>query len=176
LHPGGVDGEIAEVLAALEGRQSAPRTPGVTSAIAALAPRPDAPALRVDIAAAGLLLAIAEAVRPRAARVPTPLRAQVLVARDYLDEHFAEDVDLATLARVASVSPFHLARAFRAEVGIPPHAYLVERRLDRAAALLGSGDGTVTQVAMAVGFRSPAHFAKRFRRRFGTSPSAFRAD
>jgi AraC-like DNA-binding protein len=104
------------------------------------------------------------------------LRAQVLVARDYLDEHFAEDVDLATLARVASVSPFHLARAFRAEVGIPPHAYLVERRLDRAAALLGSGDGTVTQVAMAVGFRSPAHFAKRFRRRFGTSPSAFRAD
>ena len=93
-------------------------------------------------------------------------------ARRFLDERFAEPIDLALLAKRAHVSPFHFHRLFREQVGVPPHRYLVERRLARAAELLRSGL-TAAEAGAATGYASPSHFATAFRRRFGVSPSKF---
>lgn len=110
--------------------------------------------------------------------VTRPMRSDtrelVRRARTYLDEHLADDVSLAILANAVALSPFHLARSFRREFGTSPHAYLVERRLERAAELLTTTVLSVSQVSHRVGFGSPAHFARTFRRRFGVPPTVYR--
>jgi AraC-like DNA-binding protein len=78
---------------------------------------------------------------------PPPVRpvraapAHVRLAREYLDAHAAERVSLADLARVAGLRPLYLVRAFRAAVGLPPHAYLTQTRVRWAKRLLGAGAG-----------------------------------
>jgi AraC-like DNA-binding protein len=102
------------------------------------------------------------------------IRDRVGAARAYLDDHLAEDVDLATLGRLVALSPFHLARCFRREFGLGPHAYLADARLERAAQLLATTRLPVASIAHRVGWRSPSHFAGRFRKRFGMPPGAYR--
>lgn len=97
----------------------------------------------------------------------------VSAARTYLDERYAQDVSLDEVARSVHVSPFHLHRLFRDEVGVPPHEYVTRLRIRRACELLASG-ASVTETATAVGFGSPGHFATVFRRRLGVSPSSYR--
>ncbi len=125
-------------------------------------------ALRLDLLALDLLLEL-HAVRPRP---PRRHGEAIAAARTYLDERFAEPVSLALLARGAHVSPFHFHRLFREQVGVPPHRYLVERRLDRAAELLRGGMAAAA-AGRAVGYESASHFSTAFRRRFGVSPSKF---
>ena len=169
----------AELLDQVFSRQAVRCTPAMARMQAALAaPASDEPfaSLRTDVLSMELLLELARAER----RAPAPralhpdVRERVVRAREYLDEHLSEDVSLSSLAREVALSPFHLSRLFRLEVGESPHRYLVGRRLDRAAHLLVSTPMTVTQVSDRVGFGSPAHFAQSFRRRFGVPPSAYR--
>jgi AraC-like DNA-binding protein len=127
-------------------------------------------ALRVDCLALELLLDLRDE-RPRLRRGGRH-EAAIDEARRFLDEEFAGPIDLALLARRAHVSPFHFHRLFRERVGVPPHRYLVERRLERAAELLRAGLGAAAAGA-AVGYASPGHFAAAFRRRFGVPPSKF---
>jgi AraC-like DNA-binding protein len=133
--------------------------------------------LRTDVLSVELLIELA-GIAPGANVARTTIRPdtreRVVRARGYLDEHLSDDVDLRTLAREVALSPFHLARSFRQEVGESPHRYLVRRRLNRAAELLVSTPLTVTQVCDRVGFGSPAHFSQSFRRRFGVPPSVYR--
>jgi len=77
---------------------------------------------------------------------------------------------LASLAAGAGMSPFHFARVFRALVGVPPHRFLRNVRLDRALAMLREG-ASVTTTCYAVGFNNLSHFIRSFRRRFGSPPS-----
>ena len=91
-----------------------------------------------------------------------------------IDTHLDRDLTLDELAREACLSPFHFARAFKAATGESPHRYLLQRRLDRAKALLGAGNLTMTEVALACGFASAAHFATSFKRANGVTPSVFR--
>lgn len=93
----------------------------------------------------------------------------------YIDDHMAERIDLAALAKVARMSPYHFARAFKHSSGLSPHGYVTERRLQRALVLLRSGPMGVTETALACGFASSSHFAARFGRRFGFNPSALQA-
>ncbi len=169
----------SELLDHVFSRQAVHCTPEIARLRAALvAPASDEPfaSLRTDVLSMELLLELARADR----RAPAPrvlhpdVRERVVRAREYLDEHLSEDVSLSTLAREVALSPFHLSRLFRQEVGESPHRYLVRRRLDRAARLLISTPLTVTQVSDRVGFGSPAHFAQSFRRRFGVPPSVYR--
>lgn len=170
--------ELAPLVERLRSIQAVPRTREIARVAGALERATAAvhPALRLDVLTIELLLAIGDADL-RTAR-PSSVRAdildRVLLARDYLDAHAHEDVRLADLARHAALSPFYLARVFRQVVGTSPHAYLLQRRLDLAAAMLRRGDRSVTQVAFDVGFSSPSHFAKRFRERFGVPPNRFR--
>jgi AraC-like DNA-binding protein len=83
-------------------------------------------------------------------------------------------LSLTALARAAGCSPFHLARTFRREVGIPVHQYRLRLRLALALDRLASGEDNLSALALDLGFSSHSHFATLFRRTFGAPPSAFR--
>jgi AraC-like DNA-binding protein len=99
---------------------------------------------------------------------------RVDAARQSMDERYAANHSLTRLARDAGMSPYHFARVFRELAGIPPHQYLLRRRLRAAAAMLLEG-APITETCFAVGFRSLSHFIHTFRRAFGVAPSRFRS-
>ena len=94
-------------------------------------------------------------------------------ARDHADRHFAEPLDLAQLAAVAALSPWHFQRLFTATYGMSPAAHLSRRRVERAQDLLRSSNLTVTEVCHLVGFTSLGSFSSRFRELVGVTPSAY---
>jgi AraC-like DNA-binding protein len=93
-------------------------------------------------------------------------------AREYIHSHFADDVSLRELAKVAGLSSFHLARSFEREVGQPPHAYLDLVRIRQARALLDAGAG-IADAASAVGYADQSHLTHRFKRLLGITPGQF---
>jgi AraC family transcriptional regulator len=93
---------------------------------------------------------------------------------DYVDAHLAEPLRIADLAALVGVSPGYLHRAFRATAGRTPLAFIQERRIQRAAQYLHRGDATLMEIALRVGFASPSHFTRTFRRVTGVNPSKFR--
>ena len=93
-------------------------------------------------------------------------------ARRYLEERWAEPVALAELAAVARLSRFELARTFRAQVGLPPHAFQLDLRVARARALLGAGEAPAA-VAAACGFYDQAHLGRVFKRAVGVPPARY---
>ncbi len=93
---------------------------------------------------------------------------------DYVEAHLAEDIRLVEMAAVAHLSPTHFARAFKAETGSTPHAYLIERRIARSRGLLGGSDVPLSQIAYSCGFANQSHFTTLFRQHTGVTPAAFR--
>ena len=79
------------------------------------------------------------------------------------------------LARAARLSPAHFSREFRRAFGESPHAYVLTRRLERAAALLRATDASVVDICFSVGLRSVGSFTTSFTRTYGLSPTAYRA-
>jgi AraC-like DNA-binding protein len=92
----------------------------------------------------------------------------------YLDAHYADNVELSTLADVARVSRFHLIRAFRKHTGLTPHAWLADRRVKAARAQLAAGK-TPGEVAASCGFADQSHLTRAFKARVGVTPGRFRA-
>ncbi len=101
--------------------------------------------------------------------------ARLRHARDQMDREYATPLDVAVLARTALMSPAHFSRQFRAAYGETPYAYLMTRRIERAKALLRSGDLSVTEVCLAVGCTSLGSFSARFTELVGQTPTAYRA-
>jgi AraC family transcriptional regulator len=99
-------------------------------------------------------------------------RVQPVLA--YAATHLDEDVSLATLARQAGLSPFHLQRVFSDSVGETPKQLTLRLRLGRAAVMLLTRDDSILDVALACGFQSHETFIRAFRRRFEITPSAYR--
>jgi AraC-like DNA-binding protein len=93
-------------------------------------------------------------------------------ARRYLDEHLAEGVSLAELAAHVALSPYHLLRAFRAETGLPPHAYLDNARIRQAERLIAAGR-PLADVSAETGFSSQSHLTRRFRQIIGVTPGEY---
>lgn len=98
-------------------------------------------------------------------------RGAVKRVKDCLKSRYAENVTLEELARVANLSPFHLIRVFRKEVGLPPHAYQTRLRLNHAKALLAQA-ATIGEAALNAGFCDQSHFTNHFRKVFGYPPGA----
>ncbi|WP_229709157.1 AraC family transcriptional regulator [Silvimonas iriomotensis] len=94
---------------------------------------------------------------------------------EYIDSHLDATLTLGELASQVALSEFHFARAFRDSFGMPPHAWLTMRRLDRARQLLRHNDLPLVDVAAACGFADASHFSNRFRAVLGASPSQYRA-
>lgn len=86
----------------------------------------------------------------------------------------ADQPTLDALARELGTHPSHLVRVFRREYGLPPHRYLVGRRVDRARRLLLEGL-PIADVAAAAGFHDQSHLTRHFRALLGTTPGAFRS-
>lgn len=99
-------------------------------------------------------------------------RAAINRVRDYLTEHFAENVSLEQMAEVARLSPFHLSRVFSKEFGLPPHAYQTQIRVTRAQSLLRQGK-SISQTAFDVGFVDQSHFTRHFRRLVAVTPGHY---
>jgi AraC-like DNA-binding protein len=112
---------------------------------------------------------------PAQREVPLDLLPRLRIARDHVDAHFAEALDLDRLAAVAGVSKYHFARSFEAAYGEPPMRYLTRRRIERAQDLLRSANLTITEICMIVGYASLGSFSARFTELVGESPSAYRA-
>ncbi len=120
-----------------------------------------------------LVTLIARHATPRAVlRPPGRERAAVRKARAYIATHYSDDLSLSDLARLGGLSPFYFARVFRAEVGLPPHAYLESVRIGAAQGLLARGV-PLAAVAQATGFADQSHFTRRFRRTIGVPPGQY---
>lgn len=99
-------------------------------------------------------------------------RKAVRQARRYIDEYFAQGISLTQLAEHVSLSPYHLLRVFRAEVGMPPHAYLESVRIRQAQRLIEAGK-PLAEVGLEVGFSSQSHLTHRFRQIIGVTPGQY---
>jgi AraC-like DNA-binding protein len=108
-----------------------------------------------------------------AVRVPGDVLIHLRRARDQIDRHFAEPLDLESLARTAGISKFHFHRMFSAAYGRTPAAYLSERRVERAQDLLRATNLSVTEVCHGVGFISLGSFSSRFKKIVGETPREF---
>jgi AraC-like DNA-binding protein len=99
----------------------------------------------------------------------------LLRAKDLADARYFEPLGVDDLARAAGLSRAHFSREFRRAFGESPHAYLLTRRLERAAALLRTTDRSVANICHAVGLESVGSFTTTFTRTYGVSPTAYRA-
>jgi AraC-like DNA-binding protein len=109
----------------------------------------------------------------REPRLPESGAAPVRRAREYLEAHFAENISLAFLSRVAGLSSFHLNREFRRAYGLPPHAFQTQLRVARARKLLREGFSPAT-AAVETGFTDQSHLHRHFTRVVGVTPAVFR--
>src|SRR5213593_5271642 len=104
-----------------------------------------------------------------------PPARHLLRAKDLADARYFEPLGVDDLASAAGLSRAHFSRAFRGAFGESPHAYLLTRRLERAAALLRTTDRSVADICFSVGLRSVGSFTTSFGRKFGVSPTQYRA-
>ena len=103
-----------------------------------------------------------------------PPARHLLRAKDLADARYFEPLGVADMASAAGLSRAHFSREFRAAFGESPHAYLLTRRLERAATLLRTTDRSVADVCFSVGLQSVGSFTTSFTRTYGTSPQAYR--
>jgi AraC-like DNA-binding protein len=114
----------------------------------------------------------------RHARIPAGMlegREPQAVARakELLSAQLADPPSLEALAAAVGLSPFHFARVFRRATGLPPHTWLMQRRVEQARALLKSGC-TPLAVAMQLGFADQSHLSRQFKQTYGIGPGAYR--
>jgi len=103
-----------------------------------------------------------------------PSVRHLLRARDLADARYKDPLGVDDLARAAGLSRAHFSREFRRAFGESPHAYLLTRRLERAAALLRTTDRSVADICFAVGLQSVGSFTTSFTRTYGLSPTVYR--
>jgi AraC-like DNA-binding protein len=96
----------------------------------------------------------------------------VSTIRNFLDEHYDRRVSLAELARIVELNPVYLVRSFRQHVGLPPHAYQRQTRLNRACRMLQLG-APASEVAYAVGFADQSHLTRVFKQLLGVAPAQY---
>ena len=104
-----------------------------------------------------------------------PPARHLLRAKDLADARYFDALTVADLARAAGLSQAHFSREFRRAFGETPHAYLLTRRLERAASLLRNTDRSVLEICLAIGLQSVGSFTTTFTRVYGMPPTAYRA-
>jgi AraC family transcriptional regulator len=101
-------------------------------------------------------------------------REKLRVVVEYVEEHLDASLTLERIAAVAHLSPYHFARQFKATTGLPPHQYVVARRVERAQQLLRQGDLSLAEVAACAGFSDQSQLSQNFKRVVGVTPGQFR--
>jgi AraC family transcriptional regulator len=112
---------------------------------------------------------------PERGRDGTLPRGRLRAVIEYIEEHLDACPTLEQMAAVARLSPYHFARQFKAATGLPPHQYVIARRVERARELLqGDGDLSLAEVTAHVGFSDQSQFSHHFKRLVGVTPGQFR--
>ncbi|MGE0214846.1 helix-turn-helix domain-containing protein [Mycolicibacterium sp.] len=113
--------------------------------------------------------------RLRAPRRPGALSAvQARQVGDYIEANLASELTLESLARIAGMSQYHFARLFKKRFGLPPHAYVQTRRIERARQLVRHSDMPLKEIVGATGFCDQSHMTKSFKRAYDTTPAELR--
>jgi transcriptional regulator GlxA family with amidase domain len=102
------------------------------------------------------------------------LLRRLLRAKDRMDAASHEEWPVGRLACVSGASEAHFARSFKEAFGVPPHRYLLTRRIERATALLRDSDLSITEIAFQTGWNSLGTFGRTFRDVTGENPGAIR--
>lgn len=110
--------------------------------------------------------------KPAGERLPDEEWSAQIAA--YVDRHYMEDIDLATLAEICHGSPYHLHRTFKKITGLTPLAYLQQTRMHHAARLLADTDSPISRIGELVGIRNTPYFITLFKKMNGLTPAAFR--
>ncbi|MGJ7505950.1 helix-turn-helix domain-containing protein [Variovorax sp. GT1P44] len=119
---------------------------------------------------AGVNAARKRGASPRGGIAPSALQR----VRAHIDQNLCEHIDVAQLAAMTGLSACHFSRAFKQSVGVPPHRYVLSRRVQAAAALVRSTDRPMSDIALEVGFSDQSHFTRVFTAHMGASPRRFR--
>jgi AraC family transcriptional regulator len=101
--------------------------------------------------------------------------AQLRRVTEFIDGNLTRALPLSELSAEAHMSQYHFARLFKESTGLPPHRFVVQRRIERARMLLLDGHLSIDAIARAVGFRTRSHFSMVFHRHTGTPPTVYRA-
>lgn len=109
--------------------------------------------------------------RPNLSPGPAAPRA-VNLARETLEADFTENISLKDLSVVADLSPYHLLRQFKRSFGLPPHAYLIQKRINLARDLMAQGM-PIAQAALETGFIDQSHLTRHFKRTLGITPGQY---
>jgi AraC family transcriptional regulator len=113
--------------------------------------------------------------RPERGHEGTLPRGRLRAVVEYVEEHLDAGPSLEQLAAVARLSAYHFARQFRKATGLPPHQYVILRRVERARQLLQAGtDLSLAEVAAHAGFSDQSQFSRHFKRLVGVTPGQFR--
>jgi AraC-like DNA-binding protein len=114
---------------------------------------------------------IAESLPPNRGGL-SPARAHRIC--EYIHSNLGQNISLEALAEMAGLSTHHFARAFKQTVGMPPHGYVLQRRIEHAQQMLRNTDLPMSEIALSAGFSDQSHLARHFRRITGMSPSVVR--
>ncbi len=121
------------------------------------------------------LVRIVAAPRSPARRTDGALpRTKLHAVVEYIEEHLDTDLTLAELAATVHLSAYHFARQFKAATGLPPHQYVVTRRVERAQQLLRQTDLPLVDIAASAGFSDQSKLCGHFKRVVGLTPRQFR--
>ena len=99
-------------------------------------------------------------------------RQAVVAAKRYIRAHYAANITLEELAQHVDLSPYHLARVFKQETGLPPHTYLVQLRVEVARMFMESGMA-ISDAALMCGFTDQSHLSRHFKRILGVTPGQY---
>jgi AraC family transcriptional regulator len=114
--------------------------------------------------------------RPTRRSDRTFIRARLRAVVEYIEQHLDANPSLAQMAAIARLSPTYFALQFKRATGLPPHQYVIDRRVDRAKRLLRTApDLSLAEVALRAGFSDQSQFSHHFRRLVGLTPRQFRA-
>jgi AraC family transcriptional regulator len=128
-----------------------------------------------NVLAVQLIRHIAAPRKPVRTREGTLPRARLRAVIEYIEEHLDASPSLEQMAAVAHISPYHFARQFKAATGLPPHQYLITRRVEGARQVLQAGtDVSLAAVAARAGFADQSQFCRHFKRLVGVTPGQFR--
>jgi AraC family transcriptional regulator len=100
--------------------------------------------------------------------------SQIRLVIEYMETHLDEKIAIAELANLVDLTRFHFIRSFKQSVGVPPHQFIIQRRVERAKEMLTERGHSIADVALQTGFNSSIQLSRAFRRVVGVTPSEFR--
>jgi AraC family transcriptional regulator len=127
-----------------------------------------------QVLAIHLLRHYSTATRPVISEHKSLTRVQLQPAIDYIHAHLNRDLSLAELASVINISPTYFAGLFKQAMGISPHQYVIQQRVERAKLMLSKTDLAIADIALQVGFSNQSHLTQQFKRLTGITPKQVR--